>query len=338
MCVNGGSVSKSVKKSIELSGIDQLSLFGRNDINLRSLRDRYGVSIIARGETLTLRGERRQVETVIRILKEMMEMVRRGMNVGEGDLRYAISLVEENGLDEKGNDSEERAEFPDLKKVVRAKTLGQQEYVKAMRSFDIVFSIGPAGTGKTYLAMAQAVSSLRHKEVDRILLVRPAVEAGESLGFLPGDYQEKVGPYLRPLYDALYEMMPAEKIRKCLEMGVIEVAPLAYMRGRTLNNSFVILDEAQNTTLDQMKMFLTRLGFNSKAVITGDITQIDLTRKEESGLVLIQSILKGIEGIKFIYLTEKDVVRHRLVQEIIRAFDRYESRQSSDSRRSPRKG
>jgi len=331
-------VSKSVKKSIELSGIDQLSLFGRNDINLRSLRDRYGVSIIARGETLTLRGERRQVETVIRILKEMMEMVRRGMNVGEGDLRYAISLVEENGLDEKGNDSEERAEFPDLKKVVRAKTLGQQEYVKAMRSFDIVFSIGPAGTGKTYLAMAQAVSSLRHKEVDRILLVRPAVEAGESLGFLPGDYQEKVGPYLRPLYDALYEMMPAEKIRKCLEMGVIEVAPLAYMRGRTLNNSFVILDEAQNTTLDQMKMFLTRLGFNSKAVITGDITQIDLTRKEESGLVLIQSILKGIEGIKFIYLTEKDVVRHRLVQEIIRAFDRYESRQSSDSRRSPRKG
>jgi phosphate starvation-inducible PhoH-like protein len=173
--------------------------------------------------------------------------------------------------------------------------------------------------------MAHAVSSLKRRDVDRILLVRPAVEAGESLGFLPGDYEEKVGPYLRPLYDALYEMMPAEKIRKCLEIGVIEVAPLAYMRGRTLNNSFVILDEAQNTTLDQMKMFLTRLGFNSKALITGDVTQIDLAHKEDSGLVLIQSILKDIQGIKFIYLTEKDVVRHRLVQEIIKAFDKFDS-------------
>jgi len=194
-----------------------------------------------------------------------------------------------------------------------------------MRAHDIVLAVGPAGTGKTYLAMAQAVSCLQRRETDRILLVRPAVEAGESLGFLPGDYQEKVGPYLRPLYDALYEMMPAEKIRKRLEMGMIEVAPLAYMRGRTLNNSFVILDEAQNTTLDQMKMFLTRLGFNSKAVITGDVTQIDLSRKEDSGLVKIQSVLQNIAGIHFVYLSGRDVVRHRLVQDIIKAFDRYEN-------------
>jgi phosphate starvation-inducible PhoH-like protein len=250
--------------------------------------------------------------------------VKKGIVIGESDVNYAISLVSEDSSAELSDLHGDRAEYHDLKKVIRAKTHGQQQYVKAMRAFDIVFSIGPAGTGKTYLAMAQAVSSLQRKDVDRILLVRPAVEAGENLGFLPGDYTEKVGPYLRPLYDALYEMTPAEKIKKRLEMGIIEVAPLAYMRGRTVNNSFVILDEAQNTTLDQMKMFLTRLGFNSKAVVTGDITQIDIPRKEDSGLVLIQSILESIEGIEFIYLTGKDVVRHRLVQEIIRAFDKYD--------------
>jgi len=243
-------------------------------------------------------------------------------------------MVRENNTEKLSTLHEGRGEYPDLKKMIRAKTVGQQEYVQAMHAYDIVFSIGPAGTGKTYLAMAHAATSLRRRDVDRILLVRPAVEAGESLGFLPGAYEEKVGPYLRPLYDALFEMVPADKIRKFLEMGVIEVAPLAYMRGRTLNNSFVILDEAQNTTLAQMKMFLTRLGFNSKAVITGDITQIDLLHKEDSGLVQIQSILKLIDGIRFIYLTEKDVVRHRLVQEIIKAFDRFES----SGRRPDRRG
>jgi phosphate starvation-inducible PhoH-like protein len=319
-------LADDVTERISLKGVDQVQLFGRNDVHLRTLRERFGVKLTARGEEVVLEGEQKKVETVSKILSELLEGVKKGIPVGDADLAYAISSL--------GGDSDEsglaalrggESEFRDLRKVIRAKTLGQHEYVKAMRLYDLVFTIGPAGTGKTYLAMAHAVSSLQRRDVDRILLVRPAVEAGESLGFLPGDYQEKVGPYLRPLYDALYEMMPAEKIKKRLEMGIIEVAPLAYMRGRTLNNSFVILDEAQNTTLDQMKMFLTRLGFNSKAVITGDITQIDLSRKEDSGLVLIQSILKPIEAIKFIYLTGRDVVRHRLVQDIIRAFDEYEN-------------
>jgi phosphate starvation-inducible PhoH-like protein len=318
-------VSDSAKRRIDLSGVDQVRLLGRNDANLRLLRKKFGARIVARGEEITIEGSEEEVEAIARILDELIVSVRKGVTISEGDVRYAISLVADNGGEELAELHGDRPEYRDLKKVIRAKTLGQQEYVKAMRAHDIVFSIGPAGTGKTYLAMAQAVSCLQRREVDRILLVRPAVEAGESLGFLPGDYTEKVGPYLRPLYDALYEMMPAEKIRKRLEMGIIEVAPLAYMRGRTLNNSFVILDEAQNTTLDQMKMFLTRLGFNSKAVITGDITQIDLSRKDESGLVLIQSVLKSIEGIGFIYLTGRDVVRHRLVQDIIIAFDRYEN-------------
>jgi phosphate starvation-inducible PhoH-like protein len=314
---------------MSLAGVDQVRLFGENDVNLRKLREEFKVKIVARGDKLLIEGKPKRVEKVAAILSDLIDMAAKGSSVGEGDLRYAVSMRDDSGGEagrERGNDKpsfEDRAEFPGLRKMVRAKTMGQQAYVEAMRECDIVFSIGPAGTGKTYLAMAQAVWSLRRKDIDRILLVRPAVEAGESLGFLPGDLEEKVGPYLRPLYDALYEMMPAEKIKKSLEIGVIEVAPLGYMRGRTLNNSFVILDEAQNTTLDQMKMFLTRLGFNSKAVITGDVTQIDLSRKEDSGLVLIQSILKGIKGINFIYLNERDVVRHRLVQEIIRAFDRH---------------
>jgi phosphate starvation-inducible PhoH-like protein len=311
---------------LDLSGVDQVHLFGQNDANLRLLRKAFGIKIVARGEEVVIEGDPEEVDAVSHILRDLMASVKRGVAVGEGDVRYAISMVRDNAGSKLSSLHEHGSEYHDLKKVIRAKTAGQQEYVKAMRSFDIVFAIGPAGTGKTYLAMAQAVSSLQRRDTDRILLVRPAVEAGESLGFLPGDYQEKVGPYLRPLYDALYEMMPAEKIRKRLEMGIIEVAPLAYMRGRTLNNSFVILDEAQNTTLDQMKMFLTRLGFNSKAVITGDVTQIDLSRKEDSGLVLIQSVLGDIPGINFIYLTGKDVVRHRLVQDIIRAFDKYEVR------------
>lgn len=318
-------MSDSVRKRIDLSGIDQVQLLGRNDANLRLLRKEFGAKIVARGEEIVIEGAEAEVDVIARILADLMVSARKGVPVGEGDVRYAIGLISEKGGEELAGLHGNRAEYRDLKKVIRAKTIGQQEYVKAMRAHDLVFSIGPAGTGKTYLAMAQAVSCLQRREVDRILLVRPAVEAGESLGFLPGDYTEKVGPYLRPLYDALYEMMPAEKIKKRLEMGMIEVAPLAYMRGRTLNNSFVILDEAQNTTLDQMKMFLTRLGFNSKAVITGDITQIDLSRKDESGLVLIQSVLKAIEGIGFIYLTGEDVVRHRLVQDIIRAFDKYEN-------------
>ena len=332
-------MAESVTKQISLCGIDQVELFGKNDVNLRILREKFGVKLVARGEALTVEGSRCEVDSVSRVLDDLIASVRSGIPVGEGDVRYVVSLVQENGgAADLAPLREGKAEYHDLKKVIRAKTLGQQDYVRAMHEHDIVFSIGPAGTGKTYLAMAHAVTSLKRRDVDRILLVRPAVEAGESLGFLPGDYEEKVGPYLRPLYDALYEMMPAEKIRKFLEMGAIEVAPLAYMRGRTLNNSFVILDEAQNTTLDQMKMFLTRLGFNSKALITGDVTQIDLSHKEDSGLVRIQDILRDIQGIKFIYLTEKDVVRHRLVQEIIKAFDRYESRDRKPERTPGRRG
>jgi len=323
-----------VSKQVDLCGIDQVELFGKNDAYLRMLREKFDVKLVARGETLTIEGSEREVEAVLKVLDDLISGVRKGIPVSEGDLRYVMSMVRENNTEKLNTLHESRAEYPDLKKMIRAKTVGQQEYVQAMHTYDIVFSIGPAGTGKTYLAMAHAATCLKRRDVDRILLVRPAVEAGESLGFLPGAYEEKVGPYLRPLYDALYEMVPAEKIRKLMEMGVIEVAPLAYMRGRTLNNSFVILDEAQNTTLDQMKMFLTRLGFNSKAVITGDITQIDLSHKEDSGLVQIQSILRSIEGIRFSYLTEKDVVRHRLVQEIIKAFDRFES----SGRRPDRRG
>jgi len=323
-------VGDAVRERLDLSGIDQVCLFGRNDANLRLIREKFAIKVTARGQDVLVEGDKHAVKLASKILKDLMVSARKGIVIGEDDVRYAIGLERDKNAD--GNSSkkltalhEDRAEYNDLKKIIRAKTVGQHDYVKAMRAYDIVLAVGPAGTGKTYLAMAQAVSCLQRREVDRILLVRPAVEAGESLGFLPGDYQEKVTPFLRPLYDALYEMMPAEKIRKRLEMGMIEVAPLAYMRGRTLNNSFVILDEAQNTTLDQMKMFLTRLGFNSKAVITGDVTQIDLSRKEDSGLVKIQAVLKNIAGIRFVYLSGKDVVRHRLVQDIIKAFDKYEN-------------
>ncbi|HVP57866.1 MAG TPA: PhoH family protein [bacterium] len=329
-------MADTVSKQVNLCGVDQVELFGKNDLHLRMLREKFEVKLVARGETLTIEGSEREVEAVLKVLDDLLSSVRKGIPLCEGDVSYTMSMVRENNGEKLNSLHEGRAEYPDLKKLIRAKTVGQQEYVQAMHAYDIVFSIGPAGTGKTYLAMAHAATCLRRRDVDRILLVRPAVEAGESLGFLPGAYEEKVGPYLRPLYDALYEMVPAEKIRKFLEMGVIEVAPLAYMRGRTLNNSFVILDEAQNTTLDQMKMFLTRLGFNSKVVITGDITQIDLSHKEDSGLVQIQSILRAIDGIRFIYLTEKDVVRHRLVQEIIKAFDRFESAGRRPDRRGGR--
>jgi phosphate starvation-inducible PhoH-like protein len=276
-------MADSVTKRISLAGIDQVELLGGNDANLRLLRREFSARITARGEDIVIEGSKDEVEAIARILDNLIISVKKGMTIGEGDMRYAVSMACQNQDSELTSLHNDRVEYRDLRKVIR-------------------------------------------RDVDRILLVRPAVEAGESLGFLPGDYTEKVGPYLRPLYDALYEMMPAEKIMKRMEMGIIEVAPLAYMRGRTVNNSFVILDEAQNTTLDQMKMFLTRLGFNSKVVITGDITQIDLAHKEESGLVLIQAILKSIEGIRFIYLTDKDVVRHRLVQEIIKAFDKHAPR------------
>jgi len=312
-----------MKRKLSLDDVDPVLLFGRNDGNLRQIQDSFHAVVTARGCEVTISGEDAEVRDVERILTELSNLVRRGRTVWREDVAYAIRMVRANRADELTRFYEGGGRLEGLKKPVEPKTVGQERYVEAMRTHDIVVSIGPAGTGKTYLAVAMAVAALRAKEVERIILVRPAVEAGESLGYLPGDFQEKIAPYLRPLYDALREMMDPERVKRLTEVGTIEVIPLAYMRGRTLNDAFVILDEAQNSTMPQMKMFLTRLGFNSRAVITGDITQIDLANQDMSGLVGIQNVLAGIEGISFVYLTDADVVRHRLVREIIKAFERY---------------
>jgi len=312
-----------MKRRMSFDDIDPVLLLGRNDANLRMIQDSFHATVTARDNEVTVSGEDAEVRDIERILNELADLIRRGKSVWGEDVAYAIRMVRSNRGDELSRFYASGARLEGLKKPVEAKTAGQEKYVEAMRTHDIVVSIGPAGTGKTYLAVAMAVAALRAKEVERIILVRPAVEAGESLGYLPGDFQEKIAPYLRPLYDALREMMDPERVKRLTEVGTNEVIPLAYMRGRTLNDAFVILDEAQNSTMPQMKMFLTRLGFNSRAVITGDITQIDLANQDMSGLVRIQSILAGIEGIAFVYLTDADVVRHRLVREIIKAFERY---------------
>ena len=301
-----------------------VSLFGSFDENVRMIEQHYGVDILTRGTDLKVEGEPEAVAKAVRAINGLLQLINRGEQLGEQNVRYVLMLVDE------GNE----AELPQLTsdgicmtskgKPVKPKTLGQKRYVESIRQNTVVLGIGPAGTGKTYLAVAMAVSAFRAKEVNRIILTRPAVEAGEKLGFLPGDLQSKVDPYLRPLYDALYEMMGVENYQKQVEKGVIEIAPLAYMRGRTLDDSFIILDEAQNTTPEQMKMFLTRLGFNSKVVVTGDLTQTDLPRGQKSGLAAAVKILAGIEDIGIHYFTERDVVRHRLVQKIIQAYERYD--------------
>ena len=294
-----------------------LTLAGVNDENLIELAKQTGAKIALRGETLAVSGNAEAVARAIPIAQRMIDTAKQQMPLTADDvLRMSI----EGPRDGNGVDSETRIVLPGVRKIIQAKTSGQAEYMKMMAENDIVVGIGPAGTGKTYLAVAAAVDALARKRVRRIVLARPAVEAGESLGFLPGDMQAKVDPYLRPLYDALEDMMPQERVQKALETRTIEIAPLAYMRGRTLADAFVILDEAQNATTAQMKMFLTRLGVNSKAVITGDKTQIDLPSREDSGLVQIERILPGIDGIGFYYLTDADVVRHRLVREIIKAY------------------
>jgi phosphate starvation-inducible PhoH-like protein len=302
---------------------ESMKLFGMHDENLKLIRDAFPVRIIVRGNEITLSGESAHVSSLCKLFKELQSISQRGHLLHSSEVKYAIKMIKQNGDVNLTSIFEEAICVSERGKVVRPKTLGQKAYIKAIREHDLVIAIGPAGTGKTYLAVAMAISSLMKKEVGRIILTRPAVEAGERLGFLPGDLQEKIDPYLRPLYDALYDMISVERFQKLLSQRVIEIAPLAFMRGRTLNDSFVILDEAQNTTPEQMKMFLTRLGFDSKAVITGDITQIDLPPNTISGLVQSQEVLSEIPGISFIYLTKSDVVRHPLVQEIVLAYEKF---------------
>lgn len=317
--------AETVVRTLSLEGLDQRLLFGQNDMLLRMIESRFAAHMVARGDKIVVDGNAEDVERVMRLLSDLTTRVRQGEYISEQYLLYAIGMVKENGHPPGESISTEALLTSALKKVIKPKTVGQTQYVEAVDAHDIVFSIGPAGTGKTYLAVAMAVAALKANRVTRIVFTRPAVEAGESLGFLPGDIRAKVDPYLRPVYDALYDMLPPDKARKLLELGVVEIAPLAFMRGRTLNEAFVVLDEAQNTTNAQMKMFLTRIGEKSKAVITGDITQIDLPDKNLSGLIKVQTILKNVQGISFVYLTERDVVRHRLVQSIIRAYEKHEN-------------
>jgi phosphate starvation-inducible PhoH-like protein len=282
------------------------------------------VRIVARGHDIMLKGDERQVRKAERALTQLAELVRSGTPLRTTEVRTAARMVaEDDDADVKGVFAD-GISVPSRKKWISPKTPGQKRYIEAIRAHDMVFAIGPAGTGKSFLAVAMAVSALVKREVARIVLTRPAVEAGERLGFLPGDLYEKVHPYLRPLYDALYDMLEAEKVQALMDKGAIEIAPLAYMRGRTLNDSFIILDEAQNSTTEQMKMFLTRLGFNSKMVITGDVTQVDLPASRGSGLIEVQAILKGVPGIRFVYFDDRDVVRHHLVSAIIRAYEAHE--------------
>ena len=306
---------ETIVQRLSAEGADPLTLAGVNDANLIELQRLTGARVALRGDALSLSGNAEAVERAVNLAQRMIDSARQRASLETDDiLRMSLESMRD------GTSDDYRIALPGVRRIIQPKTPGQGEYLKTISENDIVVGIGPAGTGKTYLAVAAAVDALSRKRVKRIILARPAVEAGESLGFLPGDMQAKVDPYLRPLYDALEDMMPAERMQKALETRIIEIAPLAYMRGRTLNDAFVILDEAQNATNAQMKMFLTRLGANSKTVITGDKTQIDLPKREESGLLQIERILSHIDGIGFYYLTDVDVVRHRLVREIIRAY------------------
>ncbi|MDP6699461.1 MAG: PhoH family protein [Candidatus Latescibacteria bacterium] len=309
-------------KDISISGIDRLSLFGRNDQHLAHIEKKYGVSLIARGDKLTLKGPDASVREANGLLTHLVERMRHGPTPDEKELRDLIHQSPSPPQYDPLADEKHAANT--YKATIRARTAGQAQYLESIDNNDIVFAIGPAGTGKTYLAVAMAVAALKQKQISRILLARPAVEAGEKLGFLPGSFEDKVDPYLRPLYDALQDLMEPERLRRMQDMKIIEVVPLAYMRGRTLNESFIILDEAQNTTPQQMKMFLTRLGSHSKAVVTGDVTQTDLSEDQPSGLVVAPNILTGISGLAFVRLNERDVVRNPLVQKIIKAYDTYE--------------
>ncbi|MFM1538434.1 PhoH family protein [Helcococcus bovis] len=307
--------------------IDKLNiLFGNLDKNINYIEKEFGVKIKISDNKLKIKGDEEIINLVIHLLDILFEIIETKGMLSFEDVRYAVNMEKQNNSESIKNYLNDILVTTYQGKPIRPKTIGQKRYVDIIRKNGVVFGVGPAGTGKTYLAMAMAIEAFKNKEVSRIILTRPAVEAGESLGFLPGDLQEKIDPYLRPLYDALFEIMGPETYQKLMEKGNIEVAPLAYMRGRTLDNSYVILDEAQNTTPQQMKMFLTRLGYGSKAIITGDITQLDLPNGKKSGLITIRNILKNVEGIEFVDLDKNDVVRHPLVQRIIDAYDKYEKR------------
>ena len=316
---------------------DLLTLLGKNDEHLRALEAQFDLRITARGHELTLRGEERQVGQAEQLLHDLIALQGGRGVLTAAEVRAALRLAGEAGADVRAVMAD-AISVPSRRKLISPKTVNQKRYVDAIRAHDLVIAIGPAGTGKSYLAVAMAVSALVKREVARIVLTRPAVEAGERLGFLPGDLIEKIHPYLRPLYDALYDMLDTDKVATLTERGQIEIAPLAYMRGRTLNDAFIILDEAQNTTSEQMKMFLTRLGFNSKMVITGDITQVDLPASRVSGLVEAQTVLRGLDGIQFVYFSDRDVVRHDLVSVIVRAYDRVHSRPRTASDPEPPNG
>lgn len=331
-----------VQKSFEITDDKfERELFGNFDENIQIIESSLNVDVILREGNIVLIGQTKNVDKTIEFINELYKNFQKGKTLDKQSITYALELLEE-GNEEKLEELEDVIAVTKKGKEVKPKTLGQKHYLNLIRNNDITLGVGPAGTGKTYLAVAMAVRAFKKDEVNRIILTRPAVEAGESLGFLPGDMKDKVDPYLRPLYDALFDMLGDEKCAKYLERGIIEVAPLAFMRGRTLDNAFIILDEAQNTTPEQMKMFLTRLGFGSKAVVTGDLTQIDLPSKTKSGLIQAMHVLKDVDGVGINKFTEKDVVRHELVQRIIKAYEKFDEQQelnkgSNDERNKRRK-
>lgn len=313
-----------IEKTIDIERMEQaIQLFGSFDENIKELEKEYGVTILSRGTDIKVSGDAEGVYSACKAIDALLSLVEKGEVINDQRVRYVMDLVRDGSSEQVARIAGDVICITAKGRPLKPKTLGQKKYVESIRQNTVTLGIGPAGTGKTYLAVAMAVQAFKAHEINRIILTRPAVEAGEKLGFLPGDLQNKVDPYLRPLYDALFDMLGAETFQKYQEKGNIEVAPLAYMRGRTLDDSFIILDEAQNTTPEQMKMFLTRLGFNSKAVITGDITQIDLPDSKKSGLIEAQRVLREVEDIAIVTFTEKDVVRHKIVQDIIKAYERY---------------
>ncbi|MCR4618102.1 MAG: PhoH family protein [Lachnospiraceae bacterium] len=325
-------MSEFIEK-IEVDGDSLQKIFGAGDMYIKKLERDLDVSVVDRNGAVTIRGEERNVKSAVSVITELFNLSKNGNDIEEQSVDYAITMEKENSSSMLGELDKDIICHTVNGKPVKAKTVGQKSYVDSIKNSMITFGMGPAGTGKTYLAMAMAITAFKNEEVSRIILTRPAIEAGEKLGFLPGDLQSKVDPYLRPLYDALYQIMGAESFLRNMEKGLIEVAPLAYMRGRTLDSSFIILDEAQNTTPAQMKMFLTRIGFGSKVVVTGDETQKDLGPNVKSGLDIAQRVLSHVEGISFCKLTNKDVVRHPLVQKIVEAYDKYESKENSHARK-----